>query len=80
MPHEINLIRYLFAVATVECIYIYDTQHPRPVAKLAGQHLAAINDLAWSPDGRMLTACSSDGYLTFARFADGVLGTRVCLV
>ena len=53
---------------------MYDTQHQYPLARLGGLHFAAINDAVWSADGKMLVACSSDGYLTFARFADGALG------
>jgi hypothetical protein len=64
----------LFAVVTISSVLIYDTQHPHPLMKLSGIHYAAMNDAAWSADGRMLAVCSSDGYLTFIRFQENVLG------
>lgn len=39
--------RLVFAVATLNSLYIYDTQSDGPVAILAGLHYAAITDLAW---------------------------------
>jgi hypothetical protein len=64
----------VFAVVTISTIFVYDTQHPHPLARISGCHLATINDATWSPDGNMLVVCSSDGYLTFARFPPGSLG------
>ncbi len=64
----------IFAVITISTVYVYDTQHSYPIARVAGAHLATINDAAWSSDGHMLVVCSSDGYLTFIRFAQGSLG------
>lgn len=66
--------RWLYAVFTIGSIFVYDTQHSHPLFKVSGIHYAAINDVAWSVDGRMLVACSSDGYLTFIRFAEHALG------
>lgn len=66
--------RWLYAVITIGSIYVYDTQHFHPLFKVSGIHYAAINDIAWSADGRMLVACSSDGYLTFIRFTEHALG------
>lgn len=66
--------RWLYAVITIGSIFVYDTQHPHPLFKVSGIHYAAINDVAWSADGRILVACSSDGYLTFIRFAEHALG------
>ena len=66
--------RAVFAVITLRSVLVYDTQHPYPLAKIGGFHLACINDATWSSDGRLLTVCSSDGYLSFVRFAEGSLG------
>jgi hypothetical protein len=64
----------IFAVVTVNATYVYDTQHVHPVVKISGLHYAAINDAAWSCDGRVLSFCSSDGYVSFVRFESGALG------
>ena len=66
--------RYVFAVVTISSVLVYDTQHPHPIARIGGMHWASINDAAWTPDGMMLIVCSSDGYITFVRFAEGALG------
>jgi chromatin assembly factor 1 subunit B len=64
----------IFAVVTVKTVFLYDTQHAYPIAQMRGLHLAPINDATWSSDGRMLVVCSSDGYVSFVRFAEGELG------
>lgn len=61
-------------MVTISTIFVYDTQHPHPLARISGCHLATINDATWSPDGNMLVVCSSDGYLSFVRFPAGSLG------
>ena len=67
----------IFAALTTSSVFIYDTQHQYPIARLGGFHLASINDGAWTADGNQLIFCSSDGYLTFVKFTDGVLGVPV---
>lgn len=68
-------------MVTISSVFLYDTQHPFPFAKLTGLHLAPINDASWAVSGEdcrndiVLSVCSSDGYLTFVRFEDGALGT-----
>lgn len=42
LPHRI-----VFAVATLNSLYIYDTESVPPIAILAGLHYAAITDIAW---------------------------------
>jgi hypothetical protein len=69
--------RMVFAVLTTSSVFIYDTQHQYPIARLGGFHLASINDGAWTADGNQFIFCSSDGYLTFVKFTDGVLGVPV---
>ena len=39
--------RFVFAVATLNSLYVYDTQSNYPLAILAGIHYAAITDIAW---------------------------------
>lgn len=69
--------RFIFAVVTISTVYVYDTQHPSPIARIAGAHLATINDATWSSDGHLLVVCSSDGYLSFIRFEQGSLGEKI---
>lgn len=42
LPH-----RVIFAVATLNSLYIYDTESAVPLAIMAGLHYAAITDVAW---------------------------------
>lgn len=65
----------IFAVVTVTAVFVYDTQHSFPIVRLGGLHLASINDATWTNDGRMLVICASDGYVSFIRFDDGILGS-----
>ena len=69
--------RVVFAVTTTNGVYIYDTQHHYPIAKIAGIHYACVNDACWSEDGQMLAVCSSDGYVSFARFSGDILGEAI---
>lgn len=39
--------RIIFAVATLNSLYIYDTESTSPIAVLAGLHYAAITDITW---------------------------------
>lgn len=39
--------RLIFAVATLNSLYIYDTESIEPIAVLAGVHYASITDIAW---------------------------------
>lgn len=39
--------RLIFAVATLNSLYIYDTESVQPIAIVAGLHYAAITDIAW---------------------------------
>ena len=42
LPHRI-----IFAVATLNSLYIYDTESVVPLVIMAGLHYAAITDVAW---------------------------------
>ncbi|KAI7862254.1 WD40-repeat-containing domain protein [Spinellus fusiger] len=66
--------RMLYAIATQDTIFVYDTQQAKPICALSGMHFAPIMDLAWSPDGTLLMFSSADGYLSAVVFADGELG------
>lgn len=69
--------RLIFAVATLNSLYIYDTEGIEPIAILAGLHYAAITDIAWSSNGTYLALSSQDGYCTLLEFQNQELGSLV---
>ncbi|KAK1588034.1 hypothetical protein Q3G72_019285 [Acer saccharum] len=71
--------RIVFAIATLNSLYIYDTESVPPIAILAGLHYAAITDIAWSPDARYLALSSQDGYCTLVEFENNELGFPISL-
>ncbi|KAL8477098.1 hypothetical protein ACS0TY_029419 [Phlomoides rotata] len=71
--------RLIFAVATLNSLYIYDTESVQPVVIVAGVHYAAITDIAWSPSGNYLVLSSQDGYCTLLEFENQELGSPIPL-
>ncbi|XP_052197690.1 chromatin assembly factor 1 subunit FAS2 [Diospyros lotus] len=69
--------RLVFALATLNSLYIYDTESIQPIAIMAGLHYAAITDITWSPTGKYLALSSQDGYCTLVEFENDELGTPV---
>lgn len=39
--------RLVYAVASQDAVYIYDTQQAAPLCIVSGMHFAPITDLAW---------------------------------
>ncbi|XP_058097318.1 chromatin assembly factor 1 subunit FAS2 isoform X2 [Magnolia sinica] len=68
--------RVVFALATLNSLYIYDTESVAPIAILAGLHYAAITDISWSPDAKHLAVSSQDGYCTLLEFENDELGSH----
>ena len=69
--------RFVFAVATLDAVLVFDTQHAHPLLVGEGLHYASLTDLAWDvrPDGACrLVAGSFDGYVSLFYFAPGELG------
>ncbi|GLJ54099.1 hypothetical protein SUGI_1158460 [Cryptomeria japonica] len=71
--------RVVFAIATLNSLYIYDTESSTPIAIFAGLHYAAITDIAWSSDAKFLAVSSQDGYCTLVEFENGELGSPATL-
>ncbi|XP_043719312.1 chromatin assembly factor 1 subunit FAS2 isoform X1 [Telopea speciosissima] len=71
--------RVVFAIATLNSVYIYDTQSVVPIALVAGLHYAAITDIAWSCDAKYLALSSQDGYCSLVEFASEEMGLPVSL-
>jgi len=69
--------RLVFAVATLDSLFIYDTQHSSPIVVCAGLHYAAITDIAWSADGQYVAVSSQDGYCSLLAFSDAELGVQM---
>ncbi|GAA6024118.1 hypothetical protein JCM11491_001096 [Sporobolomyces phaffii] len=67
--------RMLYAVATLDSVYLYDTQQEGPICMFGNLHYAPFTDLTWSPDGQTLILSSQDGYCSIVAFAPGELGT-----
>jgi chromatin assembly factor 1 subunit B len=67
--------RYVFAIATEDSVFLYDTQSIVPFAFVTGIHYSNLSDLCWSSDGRLLITTSIDGFSTFLIFGANELGT-----
>lgn len=67
--------RMIFAVATHDSVWIYDTQQGGPLCCFSNLHYASFTDLTWSSDGQTLMMCSTDGYCSVVVFDYGELGT-----
>lgn len=66
--------RMVFAVLTLDALFLYDTQHTAPLLTLTGFHYTTHTDVSWSPDGRRVGWASSDGFATLVELAPGELG------
>jgi chromatin assembly factor 1 subunit B len=65
--------KMVFAIGTLDSIFIYDTQSIYPRSVITNIHLQPLTDLAWKGSS-ILAASSSDGYITFAIFDKDELG------
>ncbi|KAI0244538.1 Chromatin assembly factor 1 subunit, partial [Massospora cicadina] len=66
--------RCVFAVATQNSVFVYNTQHLHPIAFASNLHHASLTDLSWSCDGLTLLASSADGFASILRFSSNELG------
>ncbi|KAF7215698.1 chromatin assembly factor 1 subunit B isoform X2 [Nothobranchius furzeri] len=67
--------RMVFAVASEDSIFLYDTQQSLPFGLVSNIHYHTLSDLTWSRDGSFLAVSSTDGYCSFLSFSPGELGT-----
>ncbi|KAM4559254.1 chromatin assembly factor 1 subunit B isoform 1-T2 [Odontesthes bonariensis] len=67
--------RMVFAVASEDSIFLYDTQQATPFGLVSNIHYHTLSDLTWSGDGSFLAVSSTDGYCSFLSFSSGELGT-----
>jgi WD40 repeat protein len=66
--------KLVFAIATIDTVFIYDTEHEEPIAAFQDGHYDRMTDLAFSQDGKKLAISNADGYVSFILFEDGELG------
>uniref|UniRef100_M4BWL0 CAF1B/HIR1 beta-propeller domain-containing protein n=1 Tax=Hyaloperonospora arabidopsidis (strain Emoy2) TaxID=559515 RepID=M4BWL0_HYAAE len=69
--------RSVFAVLTLDAVFIYDTQQSHPICTIKGLHYADLTDATWTADGQTLSISSTDGYLSIIQFEDGFFGTSL---
>ncbi|XP_019945463.1 chromatin assembly factor 1 subunit B [Paralichthys olivaceus] len=76
LPNTFQLpYRMVFAVASEDSIFLYDTQQTLPFGLVSNIHYHTLSDLTWSRDGSFLAVSSTDGYCSFLSFSPGELGT-----
>ncbi|ALC40609.1 Caf1-105 [Drosophila busckii] len=68
--------RMIYAVATKNSVFFYDTQQPVPFAIVSNIHYTRLTDLAWSNDGNLLIVSSTDGFCSLISFGAQELGER----
>lgn len=68
--------RMIYAVATKNSVFFYDTQQPVPFAIVSNIHYTRLTDLTWSTDGNVLIVSSTDGFCSLLTFAENELGER----
>ncbi|KAI4896957.1 hypothetical protein NFI96_017924 [Prochilodus magdalenae] len=76
LPNTFQLpYRLVFAVASEDSIFFYDTQQMLPFGYVSNIHYHTLSDLSWSRDGSFLAVSSTDGYCSFVSFEEQELGT-----
>ncbi|CAG8768260.1 19899_t:CDS:2, partial [Cetraspora pellucida] len=68
--------RIIYAVATQDSVFIYDTEQHAPLVIATNLHFATFSDMSWSSDGNSLMLASHDGYCSVVTFQEGELGER----
>ncbi|XP_017054372.2 chromatin assembly factor 1 subunit B [Drosophila ficusphila] len=68
--------RMIYAVATKNSVFFYDTQQSVPFAIVSNIHYSRLTDLTWSSDGTVLIVSSTDGFCSLLTFEPNELGER----
>lgn len=80
-PQHDNIVQLqynvVFAVATLDTVFLYDIYEPFPIGYVKGMHWQPITDLCWSRDGQYLLVCSIDGYISVVYFESNELGNAI---
>ena len=64
----------MFAIATEDSVFFYDTQCMIPFSFVSDIHYSNLSDMSWSKNGRLLIITSIDGFCTFISFKENELG------
>ncbi|KAK4048467.1 Chromatin assembly factor 1 subunit [Microbotryomycetes sp. JL221] len=67
--------RMVYAVATLDTVFLYDTQQAGPICMFGNLHYAPFTDMSWTPDGDTLVLSAQDGYCSIIAFEPSELGT-----
>ena len=71
--------RMLWAILTINAVYVYDSQHHTPIVVIRNNHYATLSDVTWTNDGSGLLVTSMDGYVTIITFDNNELGNKLNL-
>ncbi|KFD63134.1 hypothetical protein M514_11069 [Trichuris suis] len=66
--------KFVFAIICESKVFLYDTEHMRPIGCISNCHSAPLTDVTFSDDGRFLVTSSIDGHLSFISFSKDELG------
>jgi protein HIRA/HIR1 len=72
--HTPSLVTVIASAGQDKTLSVWNTNTSRPVVIMQDLANKAISDLAWTPDGTTLFACSLDGSIVGLRFDSGDLG------
>lgn len=73
-PDNDQLVTVIAAAGQDKTLSIWNTNTSRPVVILQDLAGKSISDLAWTPEGQTLFACSLDGTIVVVEFKEGELG------
>ncbi|KAM0317777.1 hypothetical protein ACHAPQ_010904 [Fusarium lateritium] len=69
-----SLVTVIASAGQDKTLSIWNTNTSRPVVILQDLAGKSVSDLAWTPDGQTLFACSLDGSIVVVKFSEGELG------
>ena len=62
-------VRMVWAVASKDCVILYNSDETTPIAAITNPHYSSITDICWYNEN-LLAVCSIDGYVSFIVFAN----------
>ncbi|KAH3903603.1 Cac2p SCDLUD_001247 [Saccharomycodes ludwigii] len=72
--------KLVFAVATVNQVFIYDSSDLACIASVANLHYSPITDICWNPSGNIIMISSTDGFISYITLnCDKLFGKKTFL-